>query len=73
VFAEHTKRSSAQVSVQKTDANLGHQAAGKQDASLAEATAEYRDAIASHLTPADLSREQERARQWFEAHQAKPQ
>jgi TPR repeat protein len=35
--------------------------------------AKIRDEIESHLTPADLSREQERARQWFEAHQAKPQ
>jgi hypothetical protein len=31
-----------------------------------------RDEVASHMTPADLSREQERARKWFEAHQAKP-
>ena len=33
----------------------------------------WRDEAASHLTPADLSREQERARKWFEAYQAKPQ
>ena len=32
-----------------------------------------RNFAASHLTPADLSREQERARQWFEDHPAKPQ
>jgi TPR repeat protein len=38
-----------------------------------EIAAEGRDEVASHLTPADLSREQERARKWFEAHQAKPQ
>ena len=48
-------------------------AAGKLDASLAEQAAKHRDEAASHLTPADLSREQERARKWFEAHQAKPQ
>jgi TPR repeat protein len=35
--------------------------------------AKHRDEAASHLTPADLSREQERARKWFEAHPAKPQ
>jgi hypothetical protein len=28
---------------------------------------------ASHLTPADLAREQARARKWFEDHPAKPQ
>jgi hypothetical protein len=39
----------------------------------AERFAKDRDEAASHLTPADLSREQERARNWFEAHQAKPQ
>ena len=37
-----------------------------------EIAAEERDKVASHLTPADLSREQDRARKWFEAHQAKP-
>ncbi len=47
-------------------------AAGKLDAPFAKDVATFRDAIASHLTPADLSREQERARKWFEAHQAKP-
>jgi hypothetical protein len=40
---------------------------------LAEWAAKDRDEAASHLTPADLSREQERARKWFEAHQTKPQ
>jgi TPR repeat protein len=40
---------------------------------LGELAAKHRDEAASHLTPADLSREQERARKWFAAHQAKPQ
>ena len=44
--------------------------AGK--SSHTEQAAKFRDESASHLTPADLSREQERARKWFEAHQAKP-
>ena len=48
-------------------------AAGEQDASDSRQVAKYRDEAASHLTPADLSRVQERARKWFEAHQAKPQ
>jgi TPR repeat protein len=48
-------------------------AGGEREASQAEAATKIRDEIASHLTPADLSREQERARKWFEAHQAKPQ
>ena len=48
-------------------------AAGNQDATGAELAAEARDALASHLTPDDLSREQERARKWFEDHPAKPQ
>jgi len=47
--------------------------AGEQDASDSKQVAKYRDEAASHLTPADLSREQERVRKWFEAHQAKPQ
>jgi TPR repeat protein len=38
-----------------------------------EQVTKFRDEAASHLTPADLSREQERARKWFEAHPAKPQ
>jgi len=38
-----------------------------------EFAAEQRDEAASHLIPADLSREQERARKWFEDHRAKPQ
>jgi TPR repeat protein len=48
-------------------------AAGKQDVSVSKRVAKIRDAIASHLTPADLSREQERARKWFQEHQVKPQ
>jgi len=47
-------------------------AAGERDASIAKIDAEYRDRVASRLTPADLARVQERARKWFEAHQAKP-
>jgi TPR repeat protein len=47
-------------------------AAGKQDAADAEAAAKDRDQAASYLTPADLSRVQERARKWFEDHAAKP-
>jgi hypothetical protein len=47
-------------------------AAGKLDASIAEAVPRIRDKVASLLTPDDLSREQERARKWFEAHRAKP-
>lgn len=35
--------------------------------------ATQRDAAAVYLTPAELSREQERARQWLEGHPAKPQ
>ncbi len=31
-----------------------------------------RDQAASHLTPADLSHAQERARRWFEDHSQKP-
>ena len=31
----------------------------------------FRDEVASHLTPADLSRVQERARKWFEDHHVK--
>ena len=36
-------------------------------------TARTRDEAASHLTPADLSREQERARKWFGDRPAKPE
>jgi hypothetical protein len=46
-------------------------AAGK--LSDAEQAAKFRDESASHLTPAELSREQERARKWLEAHKAKSQ
>jgi TPR repeat protein len=48
-------------------------AAGEQDASDSKQVVKYRDEAASHLTPADLFRAQERARKWFEAHRAKPQ
>jgi TPR repeat protein len=34
--------------------------------------AKLRDEAASHLTPSDLARTQERARKWFEDHPAKP-
>ncbi len=51
-------------------------AASEPDASDTEQVAHLRDEAATHLAPADLSREQERARKWFdtrfEAHQAKP-
>jgi TPR repeat protein len=48
-------------------------AAGEQDASGSKRAAKDRDDAASHLTPADLSREQERARKWSEEQQAKTQ
>ena len=48
-------------------------AAGKLDVATAATAAKSRDDTASLLTPSDLSHEQERARKWFEAHQAKPQ
>lgn len=48
-------------------------AASELDASQSKQVAQYRDDAASHLTPADLARGQERARKWFEAHPAKPQ
>ena len=47
--------------------------AGKLNASNTEQAAKFRVKIASHLTPADQSRVQQRVRKWFEAHQAKPQ
>jgi Sel1 repeat len=46
-------------------------AAGKLDAVNAEGAYTGRDAAATYLTPADLSRVQERARKWFEDHPAK--
>jgi Sel1 repeat len=52
---------------------LDRAAAGKLQPPLMELAAKRRDEAASHLTPADLSREQERARKWLEAHPAKPQ
>ncbi len=48
-------------------------AAGKLEASMAKAAMTNRDLALSHLKPAELAREQERARKWFEAHPAKPQ
>jgi TPR repeat protein len=46
----------------------------EQDASDSKPFAKDRDEAASHLTPADLFREQGRAGKWFEEHhQAKPQ
>jgi len=45
----------------------------EQDTSGSKHVAKDRDEAASHLTPADLFREQGRAWEWFEAHQAKPQ
>jgi TPR repeat protein len=47
--------------------------AGESDALYGEWVAKYRDEAASHLTPADLFREQGRAWKWFEDHKAKPQ
>jgi hypothetical protein len=48
-------------------------AAGKPNASYWKQEAKYRDEAASHLTPAELARVQERVRKWFEDHPAKPQ
>jgi len=42
-------------------------------AAYREGMRKTRDEAASHLTPADLSRVQERALKWFEVHPAKPQ
>jgi hypothetical protein len=46
-------------------------ASGNVTGSKTKEVVKRRDAAASHLTPADLSREQERARKWFEDHPAK--
>ncbi len=46
-------------------------AVGKLDAANTESAAQNRDRAASYLTPADLSRAQERARKWFDDHAAK--
>ena len=48
-------------------------AVSNMDEPLYKDAVKYRDSLASHLTPADLSRVQERAREWFEAHPAKSQ
>jgi TPR repeat protein len=45
----------------------------EEDASDSKHVAKDRDEAASHLTPADLFREQGRAGKWFEAHQEEPQ
>ncbi|MFZ0913288.1 MAG: tetratricopeptide repeat protein [Candidatus Korobacteraceae bacterium] len=47
--------------------------AGKLDASDMELAAKLKRWHASMLTPADISREQERARKWLEDHPTKPQ
>jgi hypothetical protein len=47
-------------------------AAASEGGETAERTRKIRDEAAFHLTPANLSREQERVRKWFEAHHAKP-
>lgn len=47
-------------------------AAGKLDTVNDEGAHKGRAAAATYLTPADLSRVQERARKWFEDHPAKP-
>jgi hypothetical protein len=46
-------------------------AAGKLDTATAKDATKVRDSTATHLTPADLSRVQERARKWFEDHSPK--
>lgn len=46
---------------------------GKATGSKRREIVKRRDAAASHLTPADLSAAQERARKWLEDHPAKPQ
>ena len=48
-------------------------AAGKLRFLKVEEVSTARDQAASHLTPADLSSVQERARKWFEDHPAKAQ
>jgi len=48
-------------------------AAGNLADKLRGAVVKYQDDAASHLTLADLSRVQERARKWFEDHSVKPQ
>ncbi len=46
-------------------------ASGAIEGTKQEDVAKDRDDVASHLTPAELSRVQERARKWFENHSAK--
>jgi hypothetical protein len=51
----------------------GAQEGSDKDAAKTKTWLGSRDEAASHLTPSDLSRVQERARKWFENHPAKPQ
>ena len=46
-------------------------AAGKPQADLTKLAVEAREEVASHLSPADLSRAQERTRKWVEGHPPK--
>jgi hypothetical protein len=48
-------------------------AANKPNASTVKDSAESRDEITLHLTPAELAQVQQRTRAWFEAHQGKAQ
>ena len=48
-------------------------AVGNVEGLTSEHTAKMRDEAAANLTPATLSRAQERARRWFEAHATTPQ
>ena len=48
-------------------------AAGSMSGAPPGPMAKYRDDAASHLAPADLTRVQERARKWFEAHPVTPE
>jgi TPR repeat protein len=55
------------------DASDEEDASDEQEASDTKHVAKDRDEAASHLTPADLFREQGRAGKWFEEHQVKSQ
>ena len=52
--------------------NIGLAASNMNESTYRDAV-KYRDSLAAHLTPSDLSEAQERARKWFEDHPAKPQ
>lgn len=54
------------------DASDEQDSSDEQDAADKKSVANDRDEAASHLTPADLFREQGRAGKWFETHQPKP-